>query len=411
MRELKGASLIEFPESYVVIDVETTGFDPSVDCLIELAALRVVNNEIKESYSSFVKSSTSVPPHITELTGITSEQLKDAPEPQEALLQFHDFVGDNVVVGHNVNFDINFLYDNFKKYLGIPFSNDYVDTLKLSRKYCKQAPLHKLSALADFLRIPVETAHRALADCTTTNSLYLALKEAAKDYIEKQQNEENKLLLSLNFDTANPFFNKKIAIKGLPQLYSFSFMKAVSEKCHANLGDIFYKSCDFIVFSNFTYKRWKKGEFSEKFEKANELAAAGSLQIISETQWCEMLHLPIPAFENPASFKTSTKAKDISTDVTDFDVLHPLYDRVCVFTGALEKMSRKEAMQMVADLGGQVGDSVTRKTNYLILGNNDYCASIKNGKSSKQAKAESLKASGQDIEIISENVFYDMIFD
>ena len=72
-------------------------------------------------------------------------------------------------------------------------------------------------------------------------------------------------------------------------------------------------------------------------------------------------------------------------------------------------MVRKEAMQKVVNLGGLVGDSVTKKTNYLILGNNDYCKSIKDGKSSKQKKAEELKLKGYDIEVISENVFYDML--
>jgi len=72
-------------------------------------------------------------------------------------------------------------------------------------------------------------------------------------------------------------------------------------------------------------------------------------------------------------------------------------------------MVRKEAMQIVADLGGKNADSVTKKTNYLILGNNDYCKSIKDGKSSKQKKAEKLKLDGYDIEIIPENVFYDII--
>ena len=85
--------------------------------------------------------------------------------------------------------------------------------------------------------------------------------------------------------------------------------------------------------------------------------------------------------------------------------------KLCVFTGTLERMLRKDAMQAVVDLGGQVGNSVTKKTNYLILGNNDYCPLITEGKSSKQKKAESLKLAGNDIEIISEDVFYDMIFD
>ena len=286
----------------------------------------------------------------------------------------------------------------------MPFSNNYIDTLRLSRKYYKSAPSHKLSALADLLKFPAETAHRALADCHTTNLLFLALKEKAKQCSKERQDIESNLLLSLNYDDTNPFYGKKIAVKGLPQFYSYSFMKAVSDKCHAELSDIFYKTCDVVIFSNYTYKRWEKGDFSEKFEKANALVAAGTLTILSESQWCNMLNLPIPIVE-----KSKTSAKDIVTDNTDFDITHPLYGKLCVFTGTLEKMSRKEAMQIVVDFGGEVGNSVTKKTNYLILGNNDYCPSIKNGKSTKQTKAESLKLLGQDIDIISENVFYDMV--
>lgn len=66
-------------------------------------------------------------------------------------------------------------------------------------------------------------------------------------------------------------------------------------------------------------------------------------------------------------------------------------------------------MQLVVNMGGLCGDSVNKKTNYLVLGNNDYCTTIKDGKSSKQKKAEKLQIEGQDIEIISENVFYDML--
>ena len=103
------------------------------------------------------------------------------------------------------------------------------------------------------------------------------------------------------------------------------------------------------------------------------------------------------------------KAADITATSVNFDPEHPLYGKVCVFTGALERMTRKEAMQIVVDLGAICGDSVTEKTNYLILGNNDYCTTIKDGKSSKQKKAEKLKLKGNEIEIISENIFYDLI--
>ena len=68
-------------------------------------------------------------------------------------------------------------------------------------------------------------------------------------------------------------------------------------------------------------------------------------------------------------------------------------------------------MQLVVNLGGEIGDSVTKKTNYLILGNNDYCSTIKDGKSSKQKKAEKLIAEGYDIAVMPESVFYDLVLE
>jgi len=103
------------------------------------------------------------------------------------------------------------------------------------------------------------------------------------------------------------------------------------------------------------------------------------------------------------------KASDISSSNTAFDETTSVFGKTFVFTGVLQRMIRKDAMQLVADLGGICGDGVTAKTNYLVLGNNDYCSSIKDGKSSKHKKAEKYKAAGLDIEIISENVFYEMI--
>lgn len=401
MRDNKGHNVLDFPKSYTVIDVETTGLDPARDSLIEVAALKIQNHEITDSFCSLIKPEVSVSSFITDLTGITNEQLSAAPAAAEVLEKLHDFIGYDILVGHNVHFDINFLYDNFKRYLNIPLENNYIDTLRLSKKYYSLAPSYKLSALADYLKIPVDVSHRALSDCQTTKLIFDSLQEASNHASEK----ELELLESLQFNESNPFYKKRIAVKGIPQLYSYAFMKAVAEKCNANLSDIFYRNCDYIVFSKFTYRNYIKGNDSEKFKKADQLSETGTLTILSETDWCKMLNLPIPVknVSHPVS------AKDITTTVTEFDETHPLYNKVCVFTGTLEKMIRKDAMQIVVDLGGQVSNSVTKKTNYLILGNNDYCPLIKDGKSSKQKKAESLKLAGSDIEIISEDVFYDMI--
>lgn len=117
----------------------------------------------------------------------------------------------------------------------------------------------------------------------------------------------------------------------------------------------------------------------------------------------------VSAFNASYKHKAKLRAGEITSENMEFDETHPLYGKTCVFTGTLEKMVRKEAMQAVVDAGGKVGDNVTKDTNYLILGNNDYCSTIKGGKSSKHKKAESLILKGQDLAVIPENIFYQML--
>lgn len=401
MRDFKGDSLLELPSSYTVIDVETTGLDPEHDLLIETAALRVRDSVVVDRYSSLINPGVPISDFISHLTGITNEELSSAPAVIDVLPEFIDFIGDDILVGHNVNFDVNFLYDNIEKHLGKHFTNDYVDTLRLSKRFFKDAPSFKLSFLADYLSVKVDVSHRALSDCETTNQIYQKLVEKQHSLVD----EEASLLQSLSFDSSNPFYGKKVSVKGLPQLHPYEFMKAIAEKCGADFGDIFFKDSDFIIFSPCTYDRYVAGYESGNLVKARELVAAGTLTVLSEYDFYSMLGIPAP---KPVS-KKPLSANDITTSNTVFDETHPLYGKMCVFTGVLERMLRKDAMQIVVDLGGHVGNSVTKKTNYLILGNNDYCAAIKDGKSEKQKKAEQLKLAGQDIEIISENVFYDMI--
>lgn len=244
-RHYKGKSIVSFPDDYCVIDIETTGLSPDWDSIIEIAAEKFHKGNLVDTFSSFVKpddfedAESFLDDFIVDLTGITDEMLSTADSTASVLSRFYSFIGDSILIGHNVNFDINFLYDNCERVIHEHLSNDFIDTMKLSRH--------------------------------------------------------------------------------------------------------------------------------------------------------------------------GVKANDISTSKTEFDTSNLLYGKVCVFTGTLEKMVRKEAMQIVADLGGKNADNVTKKTNYLILGNNDYCKSIKDGKSSKQKKAEKLKLDGYDIEIIPENVFYDII--
>jgi DNA polymerase-3 subunit epsilon len=112
---------------------------------------------------------------------------------------------------------------------------------------------------------------------------------------------------------------------------------------------------------------------------------------------------------NPIKKHTSKfNIKEIQKTTEDIDETNPFYNKHCVFTGTLETMSRREAAQIVVNFGGITEDRITKRTNFLILGDNDYNKRGEN-KSTKHKKAEQYILQGQELQIIPENVFYDMI--
>lgn len=171
-RPEKGKSLLEFPEDYVVVDLETTGLRPDLDEIIEIGAVRVQGQKITESFNTFVHPVNGIDPFITQLTGITPDMVEDSPRISNALSQLIRFVGDSIVVGHNVNFDINFLYDKCVECFGYGFSNDFIDTMRISRKLFPEYRHHRLCDLEERFDLHNEQAHRALSDVVTTNDCF-----------------------------------------------------------------------------------------------------------------------------------------------------------------------------------------------------------------------------------------------
>jgi len=124
----KGQSLMD---SYVVFDIETTGFNSVNDRIIEIGAVRVVEGEIKETFSEFVNPERPIPYKITQLTTITDDMVKDAGTIEEILPQFLKFCEGSVLVAHNAGFDTGFIRENAKR-LNLPYDHTVVDTLGLN---------------------------------------------------------------------------------------------------------------------------------------------------------------------------------------------------------------------------------------------------------------------------------------
>ena len=165
-RPLKGKSLISFPPDFTVVDIETTGFTPEKDEIIEISAIRVRNNLPEATFSSLIKPSQKINNFIANLTGITNEMLYVAPDIDIVLDKFSKFIGDDIILGHNVNFDINFLYDRLLEIK--PLTNDYIDTMRIAKRILPQLSSYRLCSIAEHLGVHQANAHRALSDCETT---------------------------------------------------------------------------------------------------------------------------------------------------------------------------------------------------------------------------------------------------
>ncbi len=162
---------------YCVIDLETTGTDPSRDYIIEAAAVKVIGDRVEE-FETLIEIPEAVPSAVTALTGITDEMLKeDGDWEEDALEDFVNFLSGFRLVGHNIRFDLEFLHARLKKYGKGPLKNKYNDTLSIARDKLRGLPDHKLETVAAHFGINTTGAHRALRDCQITKEVYNKLNE------------------------------------------------------------------------------------------------------------------------------------------------------------------------------------------------------------------------------------------
>lgn len=300
---VKGYRIRRLPKNYVVIDIETTGFDPVRDKILEISAVKVSSGTTGDVFSTLVNPAVEIPPHIVKLTGITNDMVAQAPPIEQVISDFAEFIGDDVVVGHNVAFDLNFVTEKSFQTSGKWIENDYVDTYYWAMSLDLPVGTYKLSALKTFFGIEQEESHRALADCMTTFALAEKLKTIVKESSKKSKD-------------------------------------SVSQKSPSD-------------------------------------------------------HLKVLLNDDNSH--------------GEIDMNNMLFGKKCVFTGALEKFTRANAKKAVEALGGTCTGTVSNKTDFLILGNNDYNPAVKDGKSTSHRKAEELILAGHDLQILSEDVFCEIL--
>ena len=167
--------------NFVVFDLETTGFSPVNNRIIEIGAVKVEHGEITDRFSTFVNPQVPIPFRIEELTNINDNMVMDAPVIEEILPQFLEFVGDAVLVAHNAGFDVSFIEENCRR-LGQEQTFTYLDTVALARILLPQLNRFKLDTVAKALHINLHHHHRAVDDAECTAEIFLKFVEM----LEKQ---------------------------------------------------------------------------------------------------------------------------------------------------------------------------------------------------------------------------------
>ena len=200
----KGQSL---NDTYVVFDLETTGFSSIKDKIIEIGAVKVENGVITDKFSTFVNPKVPIPFEITNLTGITDDMVMEAPDIETILPQFLEFVGDAVLVAHNASFDVSFIEQNCRYQDIIPDFTS-VDTVAMARILLPTLSKFKLNVVANALHISLENHHRAVDDAGATAEIFVK-------FVEMLRARNIKTLTKLNqFGAQN-----KDAIRKLPSYH------------------------------------------------------------------------------------------------------------------------------------------------------------------------------------------------
>jgi len=162
--------------TFVIFDLETTGFSINYNEIIEIGAIKVYHGMPVDSFSSFVKPKELINNVITELTHITNDDVYNAPKIEEVLPKFLDFIKGCVLVAHNATFDTEFLYENMRRLNLFEKRFPCIDTLQLARSfYSDILKRFNLKEVAKGLKVEVEQQHRALSDAQTTTNIFLKM--------------------------------------------------------------------------------------------------------------------------------------------------------------------------------------------------------------------------------------------
>lgn len=293
-RDKKGNSLLYSTGDFTAIDIETTGTSTSYDSIIEVGAIQYRSGEAVAQFQALVNPGYKIPDYISDLTGISDEMLKDARSIIEVLPEYTAFIGEDIVLGHNAHFDVNFIYDACIQ-CGLPaFSNDIIDTLRISRLLYKDWECHTLRHIASCLGVSGGGWHRSLADCDIAARCYLKMMDENPDFGKKKVQKKSLKINSIvpNVDQINegsPLNGKNCVFTGTLSIPRADAVQ-IAVNCGAAVRSAVSKNTDFLIMGDQDLSRVADG-MSAKEEKAHALNESGdaNIKIIGESEFIEMV--------------------------------------------------------------------------------------------------------------------------
>lgn len=222
-------------DTFICFDIETTGLSPIRDKITEIGAVKVVNGEITDTFSTFANPEIPIPAKITQLTGITDDMVKDAPSQREAVKAFLEFAGGNVLVAHNAPFDTSFIRRACEN-MGEEYCCTSIDTVAIARAILPDIKNVKLDTVANYLRLGNFNHHRATDDATILAKIFISLCTRLKDdYNIFSVKDINTKIVGGDFKKLPTYHQiilakNKTGLKNLYKLISFSHLHTFYKK-------------------------------------------------------------------------------------------------------------------------------------------------------------------------------------
>ena len=363
---------------YVVFDLETTGLSSKSE-IIEIAAVKVHNDEIIDKFESLVKPIEPIPYSATNVNNITNEMVLNAPSIEEVMPSFLDFIGTYILVGHNINsFDMRILSSAAYSTYGIKIDNETIDTLNLA-KHCLSLSNYTLGDLCKYFSITNHDAHRALSDVIATYNCFINLK--TMEYSQKD--------LSAKTDKKPKNFKPNYSDE--------------SKALQTLQGILLGVTCDGVLTEDEVYavKQWLNDykylsgnyPFDVAYSEIEDALEDGILEP------AELQHL-LKKFQELID---PVKTRHDTQNLSEFN------NKVVCLSGEFSHGSKSDIGAVLEEAGATLHDTMTKKVDILIVGNFGSEAWLCGNYGGKVKKAVEMQNKGLPIKIITEDDMFKIL--